>query len=280
MEQNKKYWKGLEELNNTPDFTATSQNEFAEALPVDELFSASSLTAATPRRDFLKTMGFGIGAVTLASCNQAPVNKAIPYLIKPEEVTPGVANYYASTFNGYGVLVKTREGRPIKIEGNPACVIGQGGTDAIGQASVLGLYDSGRMQNPSLNGSEASWEEVDAFVKAQLELIYAKGKKVRILSSTIISPSTKAVIAGFIAQYPMAKHVTYDAVSSSAIINANKNSFDKAVLPSYHFEKADIIVSFGADFLGTWISPVEFTKQYSSNRKLKDKRMSRHIQFE
>lgn len=279
MNTNKKYWKGLEELNETPEFLANQGREFAEDLPVDDSSSSTS-----NRRDFLKTMGFGLGAVTLAACNRAPVHKSIPYLIKPEEITPGVANYYATTYNGYGVLVKTREGRPIKIEGNPNSPFTKGGVCASGHASVLDLYDSGRLQGPMLNGAATSWEEADTMLMQELGAVAAAGKNIRILSGTVLSPSTQAIIDEFTAKYPTTKHVVYDTLSASAIVNANKNSFDKAVLPSYKFDKAELIVSFGADFLGTWIAPVEFTKGYVSNRNaaaLKERKtMSRHIQFE
>ncbi|SMO39240.1 TAT-variant-translocated molybdopterin oxidoreductase [Solitalea koreensis] len=283
---NKKYWKGLEELNPTPAFEALQKREFAEDLPIEEILSGKAVESTVmPRRDFLKSLGFSVGAVALAACNTTPVTKAVPYLIKPEEITPGIPNYYTSASkDGYSILVKTREGRPIKIEGNPNCPVAHGGVDAAGQASVIDLYDSTKLQGPLLKGNESSWEEVDEFVKKELAKVSASGKKVVILSSTINSPSTNAVIADFIKAYPTAKQVTYEPVSYSGIINANKNSFDKAVLPSYKFENAEVIVSFGADFLGTWISPVEFTRAYVSNRNAKKlkktKKMSRHIQFE
>ena len=283
MESNKKYWKGLEELKQTPEFVEHSKNEFAESLPIEEVLNEAGLSTVTPRRDFLKALGFGVGAVTLAACQTAPVHKAIPYLVKPEEIVPGIPNYYASSYNGHSILVKTREGRPIKVEGNPACLLSGGRLNAQAQASVLDLYDVSRLQAPVLNGRETSWSQVDSFVKGELTKVKASGKKIRLVSSTVNSPSTKAVIAGFIAANPTAKLVQVDAVSYTGIIQANQNSFGKAVLPQYQFDKADVIVSFGADFLGTWISPVEFTRQYSANRgaaSLKNKKMSRHIQFE
>jgi MoCo/4Fe-4S cofactor protein with predicted Tat translocation signal len=284
MENNeKKYWKGLEELHETPEFNKFRHNEFAEELPIEDLLSESNIKTPTPRRDFLKVLGFGMSAVALAACNEAPVRKAIPYLIKPEEVTPGVANYYTSSYEGVGVLVKTREGRPIKIEGNPNDPVGMGGTDAAAQASVLDLYDKSRLKNPTLKNAESTWDAVDNYVKTQLTEIAAKGGNIRIVSNTVMSPSTKAVIADFAAKYPNTKHITFDASSYSGIINANNNSFGKAVIPSYRFDNADVIVSFDADFLGTWISSCEYTRQYTSNRdhkSLQAKKMSRHIQFE
>jgi MoCo/4Fe-4S cofactor protein with predicted Tat translocation signal len=283
MESNKKYWKGLEELNNSAEFVEMNKSEFAEPLPIEEILSGAGLSAKTPRRDFLKALGFGVGAVTLAACQKVPVHKSIPYLIKPEEVTPGVPNYYTSSYNGQAILVKTREGRPIKIEGNPEDLIGRGGLNAQGQASVLDLYDVTRLQNPLLKGEETTWEALDNFVRRELTSINAGGKKIRFVSSTIHSPSTQAVIAEFTAKFPATKLINYDPISYTGIIQANQNSFGKAVIPHYHFERADVIVSFSADFLGTWISPVEYMRQWVTNRNsesLENKKMSRHIQFE
>ncbi|WP_293790264.1 TAT-variant-translocated molybdopterin oxidoreductase [uncultured Pedobacter sp.] len=287
MESNKKYWKGLEEYNNTPDFVKNNKNEFAEPLPIEDVLNEAGLSTVTPRRDFLKALGFGLGAVTLAACQTAPVHKSIPYLVKPEEVTPGIPNYYTSSFNGQSILVKTREGRPIKIEPNPNAGQFFRGTDARAQASVLDLYDVSKLKAPALvkdgKVEETTWAKIDSFVKGELAKAQAGGKKIRLVSSTVNSPSTNAVIAQFIAKYPATKLVQYDAVSYTGMIQANQNSFGKAVLPKYNFDKADLIVSFGADFLGTWISGEEFTAQYTANRNyksLENKKMSRHIQFE
>ncbi|WP_295801812.1 TAT-variant-translocated molybdopterin oxidoreductase [Mucilaginibacter sp.] len=283
MDSNKKYWKGLEELNKTPEFVELNKNEFAEPIPIEDILTGGGLTGRTPRRDFLKALGFGVGAVTLAACQPVPVHKSLPYLIKPEEVTPGIPNYYVSTYDGQAILVKTREGRPIKIEGHPNDILAKGGASAQAQASVLDLYDVNRLQGPLKDGSQTGWAQVDDFVVRELLAIQASGKKIAIVSSTVTSPSTLGVIADFVKQFPAAKHINYDAVSYTGIIQANQNSFGKAVLPHYNFDKADIIVSFAADFLGTWISPEEFTRQYVSNRNnksLESKKMSRHIQFE
>jgi molybdopterin-containing oxidoreductase family iron-sulfur binding subunit len=283
MDSNKKYWKGLEELNKTPEFVELNKNEFAEPIPIEEILSGTGLLSKTPRRNFLKAMGFGVGAVTLAACEKVPVHKSIPYLIKPEEVTPGVANYYTSTYEGQAILVKTREGRPIKVEGNPNDILGGHGLSARAQASVLDLYDVSRLKNPLKDNGDYGWEQLDNFVKSELTAIKANGKKIALITATVSSPSTLAVIADFITAYPTAKHINYDAVSYTGIIQGNQTSFGKAVLPHYNFDKADVIVSFGADFLGTWISPVEFIRQYVQNRNnksLQSKKMSRHIQFE
>src|SRR5450432_1503965 len=235
MDNNKKYWKGLEELNQTPEFVEKNKHEFAEPIPIEDVLTGGGLTGRTPRRDFLKALGFGVGAVTLAACQKVPVHKSIPYLIKPEEVTPGVANYYSSTYEGSAILVKTREGRPIKVEGNPNDILSKGGLSAQAQASVLDLYDGNRLKNPKKGEDDASWGQVDEFIKSELTAIKSGGKKLRLITATVHSPSTLAVIADFIAQYPNTKHINYDAVSYTGIIQANQNSFGKAVLPHYNF---------------------------------------------
>jgi molybdopterin-containing oxidoreductase family iron-sulfur binding subunit len=146
----KKYWKGLDELSNTPAHQEAVNNEFKEDLPFD--LSGKLLDASTPRRDFLKYMGFSTAAVMLAASCEMPVRKVIPYAIKPEDIIPGVPNFYASTFVDNGdycaIVIKTRDGRPIKVEGNSKSSITGGGTSARVQASVLNLYDTARLRQP------------------------------------------------------------------------------------------------------------------------------------
>ncbi len=281
----KKYWKGVEELRNDAEFVRLKNNEFFEHLPVDEVLGKKAESAdVTPRRDFLKFLGFGMAAATLAAC-EAPVKKSIPYLIKPEEVLAGIPNYYASTFfDGHdyaSILVKTREGRPIKVDGNELSSISKGATHARVQASILGLYDINRLDGPVAKGSPISWKTVDEEIKTKLAAASQKGGKIRILTSTVISPSTKALFAEFAARFPGTEVVTYDMISCYGTLRANEMSFGKAVLPTYRFDNADVVVGFGADFLANWYNPVENARQYATNRKLFDKKtMSRHYQFE
>ena len=273
-----KYWKGIEELENSPEFVKNAFAEFPDFLPVKEGRAGSSADeSATPRRDFLKLMGFGVAAATLAAC-ETPVRKAIPYLNKPQEVDPTISNFYASTyFNGSdynAVLVKTRDGRPIKLEGNPESPITQGGLSARAQAAVLNLYDGARLQHFAIKGKEAKTADVDAAVRSGLAS--AQGRIV-VLSPTIISPGTKRAIAALAGRYPRVEHVMYDVNSASALLQANGG-----VLPSFDFSRANVIVSLGADFLGTWISPVEYARQYAVTRKINTgkRTMSKHYQFE
>ncbi len=278
MEESKKiYWKGIEQLANSPGFVKQAHHEFAEPGPEEDLGHS--------RRDFLKMMGFGVSAAALAAC-EAPIRKAIPYVNKPDDIDPSIANYYASTYTNGGdycsIVVKTREGRPIKIDGNSLSSVTRGGTSAQVEASVLSLYDNDRLRGPKSGSAKISWEDLDKEVITKLKDISAKGGQIRIVSNTILSPSTKAAIEKFKAAYPTSQHIQYDQTSHFGMVKANEESFGAAVLPSYDFSKASVIVSIAADFLGSWISPVEFTKQYAETRVVnEDKRdMSRHYQFE
>ena len=198
----KQYWKGLEELNSTSAHQQIADNEFKESLPED--LSDSFLEATTPRRDFLKYLGFSTAAAVLAASCEMPVRKVIPYAIKPEDIVPGVPNYYASTFVDNGdycaVVVKTRDGRPIKIEGNEKSSITRGGTSARVQASVLNLYDKARLRQPYAEGHEATFEAIDRRVK---EAMAASSAPAYLLTGSIISPTTKDVITQFTSKYPL-----------------------------------------------------------------------------
>lgn len=282
MAPNKKYWVSTEELKkDTSLIDNLNQKEFIEEIPTDEfLGDKDRLESTVPsRRDFLKYLGFTTAAASVASC-EGPVRKAIPYVIKPEEVTPGLANYYASTFfNGFdfaNILVKTREGRPIKIEPNKEA---KGHTNARVQASVLSLYDTFRLQNPKINGEEASWEQIDAEVPAKLREVFESGKQVVLLTGTCASPSTKKIVEKFTEKFGTLKHVVYDAISESAAISAFEKLYGIKALPDYDFSKADVIVSIGADFLGDWQGG-GFSPGYTEGRRPENGKMSQHIQLE
>ncbi len=277
-------WIGGKDLNRDEEFLSTVDQEFGTA----EILANSEAVVEqdTNRRDFLKFLGFGLGAATVAAGCDIPVKRAIPYVIKPDSIVPGVATYYASSYVEGGdycpILVKCREGRPIKIEGNDLSPITGGGTSARAQASVLGLYDISRYRGPQLLGTNgydaASWADLDATVGAKL----AAARNIRIVTNTILSPTAKKVLQDFSAKYSSTKVVTYDPVSAAAILEANQLSFGDRAIPGYNFDKASVIVSFNADFLGTWISPVEYASDYVKGRRVEKAgdTMSRHIQVE
>lgn len=283
----KKYWKGLEELKQEPEFMELAQHEFNQEIPV-EFFDEKNDSLQASRRDFLKVVGFSLTAATVAAGCEIPVKKVAPYVFKPEDVIPGIATWYASTYYAGGdycsILVKTREGRPIKIEGNKDSQITKGGTSARVQAAVLSLYDTARYRNPMVKSDRGmkntTWEEVDTAINGKLAA--NPNANVRIITSTVISPSTKKVFAKFAEKYPNTKVMAYDAVSYDGMLMANAESKGVAAIPDYNFSAAKTIVSIDADFLGTWISPVEYTKGYIATRKVskENAEMSRHYHFE
>ncbi|HNU12890.1 MAG TPA: TAT-variant-translocated molybdopterin oxidoreductase [Chitinophagaceae bacterium] len=284
----KKYWQSFGEVNDNENFQKKQQDEFKEELPFEGFDDKGLIDAKAPRRDFLKYLGFSTAAATLAASCKIPVKKAIPYANKPENLVPGVAKYYATTYVQDGdvvpVVAKVRDGRPIKIEGNDLCSYTNGGTTARTQASVLDLYDTHRLRFPQHRvgkGADAKFEEVptfEQFDKMVGEAIKNAGGTTVLLTSTIVSPSTKEIIAN----YPGIRHVQYDAVSYSGMLLANEASGFGRKIPSYDFGAAKVIVSLGADFLGTWLNSVENAKGYTVGRKMDEKNpsMSKHYQFE
>jgi Fe-S-cluster-containing dehydrogenase component/anaerobic selenocysteine-containing dehydrogenase len=268
--------------------------------------SGNNMKYVWSRREFLEASGFGLFVSALAGCSRAPVQNAFGYIQQPEGAVPGRSDWYASVCGacpaGCGLLVKNRDGRPIKLEGNPKHPLSHGGLCAAGQAAVLGLYDSQRLQSPLIAGKPAAWDQVDQELRARLKDIRARGGAVRFLSETIISPTKLAMIRRFLEgearlsnskeqpakdgehwkRFADARHVIYDPLSSSAILSAYERTHGARILPRYRLDNADVIVSLDADFLGTWINPVAFTAEYQRGRVPEGKpaRMSYHVQFE
>ena len=282
MSQDKKYWKGLEELADTEVAQKMRQNEFAEKLPSAEFLGNEEKleNSSTSRRDFLKYVGFSTAAATLASC-EAPVTKSIPYVNAPEELIPGIANYYATSyFDGSdyaSLLVKTREGRPIFVEPNKMAAV-NGSANARIQGSVLNLYDSTRLMAPVVDGATSDWTSLDNGVKKALRAAEASGKQVALLSSSVISPTSKKLISEFGSAYSNFRHVTKDAFSYSGKLDAWMEETGKRQVPSLDLKKADVVVGFNIDFLADYLGQ-SVSSDYAS-RRLPGKNMSRHFQFE
>jgi len=282
-------WIGSEDLAREDKFIELARQEMPDASVSAMLAQGASFASApTGRRDFLKYLGFSVSAATIAASCEIPLKRAIPYVTKPDDMVPGVANYYATSFVQDGdycsVLVKTREGRPIKVEGNQLSMVNKGGTSARAQAAVLGLYDTHRFKSPQVKNAEgkfeaATWQQIDEMMAGALK----PESKIAILSHSMLSPTEKQVVKDFQTKYPNTTVAIYDPVSSAAILRANELMYGVAMVPGYHFDKAKVIVSIQADFLGTWISPAQFANQYAAGRKIVDPKtakMSRHIQIE
>ncbi len=281
MASDKKYWQSVEELKGSSIVETLRNNEFVQDIPTDEFLGDKETleTSSTSRRDFLKYVGFTTAAASLAAC-EGPVRKSIPYVVQPNDIVVGVADWYATTiadgFDFANVLVKTREGRPIQIMPNKEA---GGVTNARTQASVLSLYDGKlRLREPRKGETEISWADADKEIVAKLNELKNANEPVVLLTGTLASPSTDKVIADFISAYPNVKHVVYDAISESATADAFEAMYGKRALPDYDFSKAGVIASIGADFIGDWQGGYE--KSYADGRRVATGKMSYHVQIE
>ena len=285
MSNNKKYWKNLAELNsaNNDVFDELENKEFIQEIPVDEFLSDKENleNSSTSRRDFLKFIGFSTAAATLAAC-EGPVVKSIPYVVQPKEIIPGIANYYATTIgNGYdfaNVLIRSREGRPIKVEKNKLAPDSKSANGRV-HASILDLYDNARLAQPTKDNMPISWFGFEYETKSSLEDISSRNKEIVLLTQTFASPSTKRLIQDFKLKYNNVNHITYDSFSESAALDAFETRYGIRGLSNYDFSKSKVIVSVGADFLGDWQGG-GYDCSYAKGRIPDSGKMSRHIQFE
>ena len=290
MQKKKTYWKNSEQLNyESSIIKKLEQNEFVEKLPIGPNSSELIENSSSSRRDFLKFVGFSTAAAAAAAC-EGPVVKSIPYVLQPEQLVPGVSSYYATSiadgFDFANILVKTREGRPIKIENNNESKFFSAANARV-HASVLSMYDSKRVKAPISNldskPKSLEWDDLYLNIKNKLDLLSKENKKVILLTNTIPSPTTKDIIKGFIAKYPNVEHVIYDTVSSHSASEAYRAYYGKLGLVDYDFSNTKLIVSISADFLGDWQGG-GYNSGYSKNRVPdKDDKagiMSKHIQFE
>lgn len=280
IEHNNNYWLSLENYYQDPEMKKLAETEFMSS-PLKE-----DKEEPWARREFLKLMGASL-ALGTASCVRRPVQKIVPYNKQPEEVTLGVPNFYTSSYfdgqEALGVLIKTREGRPIKLEGLDSYPLNEGGTSVRAQASILSLYDPDRLTSPKKNLFNEkrtnkdtigiSWEDADKAIVPELK----KGEVV-LLTGNYAAPGTKALVKDFTEAFK-AKHVSWAPLSYESLKKGQEKSYGSAVVPFYKFDKAKMIVSVDADFLGTWLMPTTFTKQFSKTRKDFAK-MSRLVVFD
>lgn len=276
MASNKIQFRSIHELKNPSLNEELAKKEFQNEIPVGD----SDKDKGTSRRDFLKFLGFSTAAVSLAAC-EAPVIKTIPYVVKPHSIIPGKPNFYASSFfDGFdfaSVLVKTREGRPIKIDPNKAAG-DLGATNARAQASVLSLYDNDKIKQPKLDGKNQTFDKVDDYILKSLSEANAGGKKIVLLSHSFASPTYKKAFADFKAKYPTADLVVYDAYPYSSALDAAEEVFGSRALPVYDLSETKLVVSFQADFLGDY-NGASLEVSYGKAKK-PGKDMLRHIQVE
>ncbi len=260
----KKYWKSLNELANTEKFNSFLQNEFPSG--TEELPSTIS------RKKFLSLMGASMAMAGLVGCRR-PVEKIMPYVSAPENVIPGIPNYYATTIafglNSVGIVVESHEGRPTKIEGNKLHPASLGKANTFTQASILNLYDPDRSKTPLENESDRTWEDFStAWNNISLEYEETKGKGLLVVSHSINSPSYLRAKKQFTKKYPRAKWISYDAVSDENIYNGIHIATGKRYQPVYHFDKADVVLSLDSDFMNLESNSIHNSQSFSSKRRV------------
>lgn len=259
-----------QDIHNKVLETSENKDEFREG-------EFDSFSVVKNRRDFLKIMGFSFTLIPLASCTKGPIRKAIPYLEKSDLVIPGVATWYATTYDGVPILLKTREGRPIKVEGNELSEWTLGGASAISHASLLSLYDSYRIKTPTKDANPISWDQYIADLKKVCEKAKEEKKKIVFITDEIKSPSTSQLIKEFEKKYGNVEHLSY----SSNIDLVDSRVFGEKAFIEYNFEKANYVLSLGADFLTINKNSIHYSKQYAKRKESSlEKNPFKHVQLE
>jgi anaerobic selenocysteine-containing dehydrogenase/Fe-S-cluster-containing dehydrogenase component len=231
------------------------------------------------RRQFLKAACLAGTSALVGACSDT-TRKLIPYVIPPEDIVPGEATWYATTCRecpaGCGILAKNRDGRVIKVEGNPLHPVNTGKLCARGQASVQGIYNPDRYRGPMMRSSDGklspvSWEASEKMLCDRLVTLGSKvrGEKV-VLLTDLRSGAERDLIGRWLAASGSAQHVMYEPFAYEALRKANQTVFGTDAIPTYRIDKADFLLSFGANFLETWVSNVQFARQFASFHEPKE----------
>ena len=268
----KRLWRGLEDLADTPEHRAFLDHEFPHDPANDPVIDpATDPNGGVHRRDVLKWMAASAALAGLSGCTKMPEQKIIPYVRAPEEIIPGKPLFYATstTMGGVatGILVASSMGRPTKVEGNRLHPASLGATDIFAQAGILGLYDPDRSQTVIHEGRISSWGAFLAQV-ADLRNNFAatKGAGLRILTETITSPSLAAQIQEILKEFPEAKWHQWEPCSRDNVREGAKLAFGRYVNTVYRFDKADVILSLDADFLYSGPGAVRYAREFTARR--------------
>ena len=255
----------------------------------------TELTETVGRRTFLRVLGSVAPAAAVAACSPVPPERIIPYVVPPEDVIPGVATWYASVCGecpaGCGTLVRTREGRAVKVEGNPEHPINRGSLCIRGQSSLQGLYNPDRLDGPlarrvtneSTNQSvleRVEWEPAQEQLVERIQSLLTTGQSGRIAVVTPLMTGTLDTLVHVWSEAVGARRVQYEPFAYEALRSANQATFGRDVIPHHDFSKAELVVSFGADFQETWLSTVEHTRDHTEARRVRNGRKTRFVQVE
>jgi MoCo/4Fe-4S cofactor protein with predicted Tat translocation signal len=266
----KMYWRSLEELADSPIFEEFVRREFPQ--------QAEEWNDPVERRTFLKLMGASLALAGLSGCVIQPPEKVIPYVKQPEEETPGKGLWFATAFSLGGIatplLVRSNEGRPTKVEGNPDHPSNPGGTatDIFSQASILTLYDPDRSQTPLYRGETRAWNTFVAEIRGLIDregdgLKAKRGAGLRFLTETITSPSLAAQMKQILTDFPEAKWHQYEPVNRDNARAGAIMAFGQDVNTTYDFSKADRILSLGSDFLSAMPGTLQYARDYAAKRR-------------
>lgn len=265
----REYWRSLDDFADTPQFREFMYREFPAG--------ATELLNSDDRRHFLKIMGasMALAGFGLTGCRRWPEAKIMPYAHRPEGRTPGVPVHYASGMElggvGYGLLVTSYDGRPIKVEGNPEHPANNGRTDAIMQASVLNLYDPDRSQFPQHNGERASWNEFADWASEHFnEIEGRRGRRLAFLTEATSSPSAERMKQKLQSRFPAADWYEYESLNNDAVRDGSVMAFGDAYRTHYNLEHARTIVSLDADFLLTHPDSIRMAREFARGRRADD----------
>ena len=263
--QGREYWRSLDELAETEEFRDFLHNEFPQQY--------AAWRGTVNRRELLKLMGASLALAGLSGCTQQPTEKIVPYVRAPEQIVPGKPLFFATAMplDGFatGLLVESHMGRPTKIEGNPQHPASLGATDVFAQASVLTLYDPDRSQVATRLGQISSWVAFGSALRTEMEAQrLEKGARLRILTGTVTSPTLAHQLRTLLGEFPLAKWIQYEPVGRDAARAGAQLAFGEYVNTLYDFEKADVILSLDADFLGGGPGHLRYARQFTARRQV------------
>jgi molybdopterin-containing oxidoreductase family iron-sulfur binding subunit len=259
-----KFWRSLDELAGSDEFQRHLRAEFPD--------EAAAWIDPIGRRRLLQLMGASLAMAGLAGCTRAPAENIVPYVRAPEEFVPGQSLFFATAMSvgGFakGLLVESHLGRPTKVEGNPAHPASLGATDSFAQASVLTLYDPERSQVVTHTGRISNWAAFLAALNDALEAQRIKdGAGLRILTERVTSPTLADQLRSLLTVFPEAKWHQYEPIVRDDLRAGSRLAFGELLQPLHAFNRADVIVSLDADFLGTGPANLHDTRQFTERRR-------------
>jgi MoCo/4Fe-4S cofactor protein with predicted Tat translocation signal len=262
----REYWRSLEELARTEEFQGFLESEFPR--------QASRWDDEVSRRSFLRLMAASLGVAGVTGCTRPPEQRIVPYVVPPEQVVPGKPLFFATAmpWAGYarGVLVETHEGRPTKVEGNPAHPSSLGAADAVTQASILDLWDPDRAQVVSESGQISTWGRfLDAWSREAGRLAASGGKGLRILTESVTSPTLLDQLRRLLARYPEARWSHYQPVGRDSARRGAELAFGRPVDIVYRLDRAERIVSLDADFLLSDPGSLRYAREFADRRRVR-----------